>query len=64
MLLERNMDAKQTLINLHKAFPNFDLDTLFKILDCIVPYVYISNYTSPSTTVWNNTVPTLDPKIY
>ena len=64
MLLERNMDAKQTLINLHKAFPEFDLDTLFKILDCIVPYVCLGNYTSPSTTIWNNTVPTLDPKIY
>lgn len=60
MLLKRNMDAKQTLINLHKAFPNFDLDTLFKILDCIVPDVYIS----PSTTIWNNTVRTLDPKTY
>ena len=45
MLLERNMDAKQTLINLHKAFPDFDLDTLFKVLDCYVPLVYVSNYT-------------------
>lgn len=30
------MDFKKTLINLHNEFPEFDLDTLFKILDAIV----------------------------
>lgn len=58
MLLERNMDAKQTLINLHKAFPEFDLDTLFKILDCFA-YQYVGTYT---TTNWQD--PSLGPKIY
>lgn len=30
------IDFKKTLTNLHDEFPEFDLDTLFKILDAIV----------------------------
>lgn len=30
------IDFKKTLTNLHNEFPEFDLDTLFKILDAIV----------------------------
>ena len=29
------IDIKRTLENLHKEFPEFDLDTLFKIIDLI-----------------------------
>lgn len=28
------MDARKTLKNLHKEFPNLSLDDLFRILDC------------------------------
>ena len=30
------VDFKKTLTNLHNKFPEFDLDTLFKIVDAIV----------------------------
>lgn len=30
------MNAKETLKKLHETFPNFDMDTLLKILDCYV----------------------------
>lgn len=30
------IDFKKTLTNLHNEFPEFDLDTLFKIVDTIV----------------------------
>ena len=30
------VDFKKTLTNLHNGFPEFDLDTLFKIVDAIV----------------------------
>ena len=30
------VDFKKTLTNLHNEFPEFDLDTLFKIVDTIV----------------------------
>lgn len=30
------IDFKKTLTNLHNEFPEFDLDTLFKITDAIV----------------------------
>lgn len=30
------IDFKKTLTNLHNEFPEFDLDTLFKIVDAIV----------------------------
>lgn len=40
------MDARKTLENLHKEFPNLSLDDLFKILDC---YVETSSYLLPET---------------
>ena len=30
------IDARRTLVNLHKEFPNLSLDNLFSILDCYV----------------------------
>lgn len=42
------IDFKKTLTNLHNEFPEFDLDTLFKILDAIV-----ETYT-PTITIPNN----------
>lgn len=30
------MDFKNTLINLHRTFPEYDLDTLIKIIECVV----------------------------
>lgn len=38
------MNSKETLKNLHKTFPAFDLDTLFKILDCYVEDYRWNNY--------------------
>lgn len=29
------IDTRRTLVNLHEKFPDFTLDTLFEILDCI-----------------------------
>jgi hypothetical protein len=36
------MDVKETLKNLHKRFPNYTLDELFDILDCVVPNYYVT----------------------
>ena len=36
------MDVKETLKNLHRKFPNYTLDELFDILDCIVPNYYVT----------------------
>lgn len=36
------IDFKRTLLNLHETFPEFDLDTLIKIIECITtetPYI-------------------------
>jgi hypothetical protein len=44
------MDVKKTLMNLHKRFPNFDLDTLLLIVDC---YVELWSY---SYTTANNAI--------
>ena len=41
------IDFKKTLTNLHDEFPEFDLDTLFKILDAIVE-TYTSTINIPS----------------
>ena len=30
------MNAKETLKRLHETFPDFDTDTLLKILDCYI----------------------------
>lgn len=39
------IDLKRTLLNLHETFPEFDLDTLIKITECITtetPYIKFS----------------------
>lgn len=41
------MDAKQTLINLHRRFPEMSLDDLFSILECVQEYVL--PYTTTTT---------------
>lgn len=41
------VDFKKTLTNLHNEFPEFDLDTLFKILDTIVE-TYTSTIAIPN----------------
>lgn len=49
------IDFKKTLTNLHNKFPEFDLDTLFKILDAIVETYTInipSNIRQPSDKSW------------
>lgn len=49
------IDFKKTLTNLHDEFPEFDLDTLFKILDAIVetPTITIPNgIRQPSDKPW------------
>lgn len=55
------IDFKKTLTNLHDEFPEFDLDTLFKILDTIVetytPTINIpSNIRQPSDKPWWNDI--------
>lgn len=43
------IDFKKTLTNLHNEFPEFDLDTLFKIVDAIVETsTFTSTITIPS----------------
>ena len=44
------VDFKKTLTNLHNEFPEFDLDTLFKIVDAVVE-------TSTSTSTSTSTIP-------
>lgn len=34
------IDTRQTLTNLHNKFPDFTLDTLFEILDCIKEEIF------------------------
>ena len=49
------IDFKKTLTNLHDEFPEFDLDTLFKIIDAIVetPTITIpSGIRQPSDKPW------------
>ena len=51
------IDFKKTLTNLHNEFPEFDLDTLFKIVDAIVetstPTITIpSGIRQPSDKPW------------
>lgn len=42
------IDFKKTLTNLHNEFPEFDLDTLFKIVDAIVETTDCSKFNYPS----------------
>lgn len=54
------MNAKETLKKLHETFPDFDTDTLLKILDCYVE----ESITFPNTisSPWNGypiNVPTI-----
>ena len=48
------MDVKQTLINLHKRFPDMNLGDLFAILECVQePYTfttYKSDFITPTIT--------------
>lgn len=34
------IDTRRTLTNLHNKFPEFTLDTLFEILDCIAEEIF------------------------
>ena len=34
------IDTRQTLAKLHNKFPDFTLDTLFEILDCITEEIF------------------------
>lgn len=34
------IDTRQTLTKLHNKFPDFTLDTLFEILDCITEEIF------------------------
>lgn len=49
------MDVKETLKNLHKRFPNYTLDELFDILDCVVPNYYVTYTPNYYETYTNNT---------
>lgn len=42
------MNYKETLKKLHEVFPDFDTDTLLKILDC-----YVSDSTTLQPDNWN-----------
>jgi hypothetical protein len=52
------MDARKTLENLHKEFPNLSLDDLFKILDCYVEqspsYLLPKTWYDKSITIGND----------
>lgn len=54
------IDFKKTIINLHKAFPDKDLDELIKIIECIeeqMDFSPISNIPilrEPSKNPWVN----------
>lgn len=62
------IDFKRTLLNLHKTFPEFDLDTLIKIIECITtetPYInlpqqrdimYYDNGVTYKTSTWNSII--------
>ena len=43
------IDFKKTIINLHKMFPEYDLDKLIKITDAIVE---VPNYSYDSRKPW------------
>lgn len=49
------MNTKETLKKLHETFPDFDTDTLLKILDCYVesPVALPNTITTP----WHGTFP-------
>lgn len=49
------VDVKETLKNLHKRFPNYTLDELFDILDCIVPNYYVTYNTYDYKLTWDST---------
>lgn len=52
------MNTKETLKKLHETFPDFDTDTLLKILDC-----YVESPTKLSNTIpWHGTFPGTSPK--
>lgn len=56
------IDTRKTLTNLHNKFPDFTLDTLFEILDCIkeeilYTYNWQDNWKYNKNT---NTVPTIN----
>lgn len=42
------IDFKKTLINLHEKFPEYDLDTLIKIIESIVETVDFNKFNYPS----------------
>lgn len=42
------IDFKKTIINLHEKFPEYDLDTLIKIIDAIVETTDYSKFNYPS----------------
>lgn len=52
------MDVKQTLINLHKKFPEMGIDDLFAILECIAEWPIGVTYTAETMS------PILGQKIY
>lgn len=41
------IDFKSTLINLHKRFPDYDLDTIIAIIDSIVETVDYNKFNYP-----------------
>lgn len=41
------VDFKNTLINLHKKFPDYDLDTLMAIIDSIVETIDYNKFDYP-----------------
>lgn len=49
------MNTKETLKKLHETFPDFDTDTLLKILDCCIEDSITIN------TLWNSTTPSPKP---
>ncbi len=58
------IDFKNTLINLHKKFPEYDLDKLIEIIDAIVETTDYSkiNY-PPGNKFWWNKSDTSDPML-
>lgn len=41
------IDFKKTIVNLHKAFPDKDLDELMKIIECIEESVTLPGHSIP-----------------
>lgn len=41
------IDFKKTIVNLHKAFPDKDLDELIKIIECIEELVTLPGISIP-----------------